>query len=493
MKVYKRVIAAAMTAMLLFTMGGTARAEDVAADPAADTAADAEEQLTEQQKQEAKIEAEVYAMPVESNGLPGWPQGPGTYGEGAIVMDIGSGAILYAKNIDAAFYPASITKVLTALVALENSQMTDEVKFTDDSVSFMEYGDASIGMRSGEVLSMKDALYGMLLASANEVAHAIAENATGSGYDDFIQKMNDDVAALGGVNSHFVNPNGLHDENHYTCARDMALIGAAAFRIEDFRTITKTLEYTIGPTNLEPESRVFQQNHKMLYPDNKEYYQYCVGGKTGYTDQALSTLLTYADDGEFQLVSVVLKTHGIHVYPDTTNLMNYAFGNFSKVSIADNEKSGEFELKDPSAYVVLPEGVTFADLKSTVKDGKVTYTYNDNIVGTAEVTEKTPIDSVAKSTKNTVKPNTDSEKNTKSQKKQDGGVLSGILTWLKNADPVVLGGIGAAVLVIVILLIVLAVRSHQKKKRRRARREELLRRRREAQRRNGRENKRKNI
>src|SRR5699024_7756966 len=138
-----------------------------------------------------------YDRQPETNSLTGWPKGPQVYGNAAIVMDVNSGAVLYAKSIDDKHYPASITKMMTALVALENSSMDDEVLFSQDSVDILEWDYASIGMTPGEILSMEDAMYGMLLASANEVAYAIAEsvgNKLGGGYEAFIQKMNDRAA-----------------------------------------------------------------------------------------------------------------------------------------------------------------------------------------------------------------------------------------------------------------------------------------------------------
>lgn len=210
----------------------------------------------------------AYDAVPETNGLKNWPQGPHVYANSAIVMEMNSGAILYGKKINDKHYPASITKLLTALVALENADPDDEVYFSEDSVSFLEYGDASIGMRPGEILSMNDALYGMLLASANEVSYAIAESVgkkMGGGFETFIQKMNERCEELGCTGSHWTNANGLHDENHYTTAHDMALIGSAVYQFDKFREVTQTLNYTIPPTNLVNESRTFQQNHKMLW------------------------------------------------------------------------------------------------------------------------------------------------------------------------------------------------------------------------------------
>ena len=213
----------------------------------------------------------AYDIVPDTNNIRGWPQGPHVYGNSAVVVDMDSGAVLYGKKADERHYPASITKLMTALVALENSEPDDEVLFSQDSVSFLEYGDASIGMTPGEILSMNDAMYGMLLASANEVSYAIAESVgklMGGDYNTFLQAMNDRAEELGCTDSHWMNANGLHNDQHYTTAHDMARIASAVYQFEEFRTVTQTLNYTIGPTNLVGESRTFQQNHKMLWPGN---------------------------------------------------------------------------------------------------------------------------------------------------------------------------------------------------------------------------------
>ena len=277
----------------------------------------------------------AYDAVPETNGLENWPQGPHVYANSAIVMEMNSGAILYGKKINDKHYPASITKLLTALVALENADPDDEVYFSEDSVSFLEYGDASIGMRPGEILSMNDALYGMLLASANEVSYAIAESVgkkMGGGFETFIQKMNERCEELGCTGSHWTNANGLHDENHYTTAHDMALIGSAVYQFDKFREVTQTLNYTIPPTNLVNESRTFQQNHKMLWVGAHYSYDYCTGGKTGYTTNAGNTLVTYAKRGNSILIAVVLNsTNG--AFPDTASLLDYGFNNFEKADL----------------------------------------------------------------------------------------------------------------------------------------------------------------
>ena len=342
----------------------------------------------------AKVEEatnKAHEMSIASNAWQGWPEGPATYGEAAIVMDAKSGAILYAKNIDGKAYPASITKILTALVALENARPEDKVTITDSCIDFLEYGDAHIGLAPGEEITLDDALHALLLASANEAAYAIGAN-VGESYEWFINQMNTRAEELGAVNTHFMNTNGLQDVEHYTTAHDMALITRELLLShEEFQTISKTLQYTIAPTNLQPESRVFQQKHKMFYEGNTYYYENVVAGKTGYTQEALNTLVTCADDGNMQLVCVVLKTYGKNVYPDTRALFDYAYTNFQKVPIAENEKSKDFEKIDEEAYVVVPQGVEFKDLEYKItpseKDkatGSVNYSYKGTTVGTAE-------------------------------------------------------------------------------------------------------------
>jgi len=364
----------------------------------ADEAEDAEKKAAEEAL--AKEKAAVLALPVETNALTNWPQGPGVYADSAIVMDIESGAILYAKRINEKHYPASITKVLTTLIALENGELADEVLFTQDSVDFLEPGDAYIGMRPGEILTLEDSLHAVLLASANEVSHAVGESVgakMGGDYDTFIQEMNDRSEALGCTGSHWMNTNGLHHDEHYTTAHDMALIGSEVYGWEQFRKTTQTLQYTIPPTNLEEESRTFQQKHKMLHESNQYYYPYCTGGKTGYTDQARTTLITFADNEQLKLVAVNMRSYGAQVYVDTTAMFDYVFANFSKKSISgheDQNKVERFLTEDP--YVVLPEGVTLDQLEVTYEvdeDGEerqaiARYTYENQPVGNVDVVLK---------------------------------------------------------------------------------------------------------
>ena len=182
-----------------------------------------ESEMTEEEKaakaeKEAREKAlkEAYELPVQTNEIKNWPEGPGTYGDSAIVMDADSGAILYAKNIDKKEYPASITKVLTALLAFQYGNMEDTVTISDHALSCLGSGYASIGLKAGDKISLEQALYATLLASANEAACAVGETVAAEhdqDYDWFIRQMNTTCKNLGGTNSNFTNTNGVYDEN----------------------------------------------------------------------------------------------------------------------------------------------------------------------------------------------------------------------------------------------------------------------------------------
>ena len=394
-KFIKRMLSICLSAFIVMGQASAVMAEE-GQNGTAQQEADGETQNAQPMTREEERQA-GYAMPVDTNSLAGWPEGPGVYGSAAIVMDMNSGAVPFGKNIDEKRYPASITKLLTALVALENSELTDEVEITNDSIACLSPGDSHIGMTPGEIISMDDALHALLLASANEVAHAIAESVgakMGGNYDTFIQKMNERAEELGCTGSHWTNANGLHEEDHYTTAHDMALIASAVYQYDEFRRISQTLSYTIPPTNLVNESRTFQQKHKMLWSGNKNYYEYTTGGKTGYTDNARTTLVTMADNGELQLAAVVLYDFGQDAYVDTKAMFEYVFNNFSKIKLGGQDKPENVQsFTDPDAYVLLPDGVEFTDLDQEITDedaaagtAVISYTYEGQAVGSADVT-----------------------------------------------------------------------------------------------------------
>ena len=471
----KRLLSVLLVAVLCLGMSMTSYAAPQITPEEQPPADLTEEELKAFQTEQLK---KYYDMPIATNDIKGWPQGPGTYGEAAIVMEVGTGAILYGKNVDDQHYPASITKVLTALIALENGQLSDSVTFSHDCVSFLQPGDSSVGLKEYNVITLVQTLYATLLASANEAAYAVAENVgknAGHDYQWFIEQMNARCKELGGSNSNFVNANGLHDENHYTSARDMALIGRELFKHPEFFEIVQTKQYEI-PASDTCQQHIFQQKHKMLQPDNSNYYEYAIGGKTGYTSDALSTLITMADNGNLKLVCVVLRTHGKNIYPDTTNLFNYAFDNFQKIAIKDQETSEDISeiLEDASGencgYVVVPKGVEFSDLDMEMKVDKenndeavLTYTYEGSLVGSAraKVSEKYKKEHTA----NIKKQEKNSDKN--SDNKEDA---SGKKSLTKKLIIVFIAVLLLLVLLFIIRLIQYRRRMKRKRRRRRRRR-----------------------
>ena len=272
---------------------------------------------------------ESYEWEIQSNNIPGWPEGPKVMAETAIVMDMDTEEILYAKGIDEKRAPASTTKILTAMLAIEKVPFETQITFTDE-VNNIEAGSTHIGIKPGETLTMKDCAYAILLASANEVSSGVAEF-IGTTVPAFVDMMNQRAKELGCTNTHFVNANGLYDENHYTTARDLAIIAKAAFQNETFREVVKTPYYIVPKTNITDEERWLNNHHKMIL-QGSEYYEGCLGGKTGYTEKAGNTLVTYAERNGRKLVCALLAdVNVVAQYTDTKALLDYGFDSFQRL------------------------------------------------------------------------------------------------------------------------------------------------------------------
>lgn len=275
------------------------------------------------------------SLPVETNDIVGWPDGPIIGAQSAVVMDVATGTLMYSKNPHDELFPASTTKLLTGLLVIENTSMDEMVTFSSDAVWNIDRGSTHLSIDVGEQLSVEDCLYGLLLASANEVAYALAEH-VGGDMDTFVQMMNDRAQALGCKNTHFSNSNGLPRDDHYTSAYDLALIARECFKNETFCTICGTTKYTIKPTNKQPEERPIT-NHQKLLPGFKYEYEGFLGGKTGYTEVARQTLVSCAERGGMRLICVVMKEEAPKQFTDTIELFDYAFSSFQCSSIADLE------------------------------------------------------------------------------------------------------------------------------------------------------------
>lgn len=271
-----------------------------------------------------------YYQEPDSNQIKGWPEGPNIEAEAAIVMDITTGTIIYSKNMDKKMYPASITKVMTALLASEYLEMDAHFVMSESAAFGIEPGSSSIYGDTDEEFTVEQAMMGLMLESANEMALALGEEVSGS-TKKFVELMNERAAQLGCTNTHFNNPNGLPDETHYTTAHDMALITRAAYQNPIARAVMSTGYYEIPPTNKQPETRYLTNHHKML--SGKEYaYSGVLGGKTGYTMAAGNTLVTFAKRGNMALVAVVLQSVG-GGYADTAAILDYGFSEFERISL----------------------------------------------------------------------------------------------------------------------------------------------------------------
>ncbi len=254
----------------------------------------------------------------------------------AYLIELGSGEVLFAKNANEDRYPASITKIMTAMVVLEHCALDEEVTFSHASVTDLEDGGFDARFKEGEVLTVEQCLYALMLDSVNSCGYALAEHVAGS-IEGFAALMNEKAAAIGCTNSNFTNPHGLNDDKHRTTAHDMALIMWNALQNEDFYRIDSTVTYTIEPTEKNPSGYTFSMNHKMLHSDSEYYYDTAVAGKTGYTSLAFNTLVTYAKRDGAELIAVVMKeTQGGGVrYSDTKKLLDYGFDKFQMTDISN--------------------------------------------------------------------------------------------------------------------------------------------------------------
>lgn len=255
--------------------------------------------------------------------------------ETAVMIDADTGQVLFEKDMNRKMFPASLTKIMTAILALENGDMdsilTADQEIIDDVYS---YGleTSHIALTVGERISLKDALYACLLESANDATALIAKSIGGS-LDHFVEMMNEKAQELGAGNTHFVNSHGLHDDNHYTTAYDLALITKYALTLPDFEKIISTDQYTMAPTNNQESERYFWNQNQMI--QSSYYYdEDVVGGKLGWTEEANNTMMALGERDGRRLICVLLKSVAANAkYQDCEALLNYGFENFKSIPI----------------------------------------------------------------------------------------------------------------------------------------------------------------
>ncbi|SHI70278.1 D-alanyl-D-alanine carboxypeptidase family protein [Lutispora thermophila] len=250
----------------------------------------------------------------------------------AILMDAKTGRILYEKESEVQRFPASTTKIMTAILCIEQGNLNDIVTIGTNP-PLIEKGSSQIYLIPGEQLTLEQLLYAMMLESANDAAVAIAEHISGS-VEEFAKLMNKRARELGALNTNFVNPNGLHDDTHVTTAKDMALIAKHAMTLPKFREVVSTLKYTIPATNKQPERNYITNTNKLLWQTYKKYsYEYAIGIKTGYTTKAKHNLVAGALKDGMELISVVMNENSTNsdanMYTNTIALFEYGFNNFT--------------------------------------------------------------------------------------------------------------------------------------------------------------------
>lgn len=315
---------------------------------------------------------------VDTNKIQGWPQAADIASDAGILMDADTGTVLFDKGGDQQRYPASITKIMTLLVAVENSSMDEQVTFTETGVRNVAADSSNINSKVGEVMTMQDCLHALMIISANDAAAQIAEHVGGT-EQNFIDMMNQRAAEIGCTNTHFANSSGLPDENHYSSAKDMALIFREGLKNKDFRSVIGDADYTIQPTNMTSDKRVMHTHHPMFAPESDIYYPGCIGGKTGFTNLAAHTLVTAVEQNGTTYIAVVM--HGVELSTcclDSKALFDYGFGNFTKTAV-------------DGGSVILPKGMDVNALttKSESSNGKIETVYyaGDHQVGTSTVDE----------------------------------------------------------------------------------------------------------
>ena len=351
-------------------------------------------------------------MPVKSNSVENWPIGPAVSSYSAVLMDADTGVILYEKNAHEKMYPASTTKLMTSLLAMEKegANLNDLVDFSYDAVMSVPRDASNMGIDPGEKMTLEECLYGILVVSANEVANAVAEYVSGD-IDSFVNLMNSRAKELGCTDTHFNNAHGYTDPNHYTSAYDLALMARPFFKNELLSKICRTPTYHWYATEYQPDDFILGSTNYFFR--GTKSCDGLVGSKTGYTDESRNTLVSCAERNGMKLICVVMKEETPYQYDDTNLLFDYGFSNFEKVKVYDYETkytvtdesffhsdsdvfgdSRPIFTMDSSSMVILPKTLTFKDLNSSLsfdslagseKVATVNYDYKGVYLGKADI------------------------------------------------------------------------------------------------------------
>ncbi len=349
-------------------------------------------------------------LPVASNQTENWPVGPAVGCYSAILIDAETGTILYEKNSHEKMYPASTTKLMTCVLAMEkeDANLNDMVDFSWDAVMTIPRDSSNMGMDAGEKMTLEECLYGILVVSANETANAVAEYVAGD-IPTFVEMMNNRALDLGCTDTHFVNPHGYYHEDHYTSAYDLAQIARVFFKSELLSKISRTPRYHWYATEYQPDDFILASTNYFFR--GKKECEGLVGSKTGFTDESRNTLVSCAERNGMKLICVIMREETPYQYDDTNLLFDYGFSNFEKVRVCDYETkytvtdesffhsdsdvfgdSSPILSMDNASTIILPKTVSFEDLHSSIamtedsdKIATVTYDYNGVYLGEAGI------------------------------------------------------------------------------------------------------------
>lgn len=325
-------------------------------------------------------------LPIETNAIEGWAVGPETTARTACLMDANTGAVLYNKGMTERMYPASTTKVMTALLVLEHAQLDEVFAFTETGVAMAYGGSSNLITQVGEQFTVEDAVYALMLKSANDFAAQIAEYVGGT-LENFVQMMNDKAAELGCVNTHFTNPHGMPDDDHYSCAYDLCLIMQEASKNEDFCRISSATHYQIPATHLTDARNI--ETHNGLIMEGESHYDGAIAGKTGYTDAAWCTYVSVAERNGMKLIEATMKApNNPTSFADAAILYDYGFGSFQNLMVKETG-DGYY-----GGLITVPNGVTVDAVTTTQGEAvdtilgtmvEETYSYHGHEVGSIAI------------------------------------------------------------------------------------------------------------
>ncbi len=274
------------------------------------------------------------------------------YSESCILIEANTGTILYGKNENQKMFPASTTKILTAIIAIEKCNLDDAVIVQKSAISSIPAGYSSAYLSEGEQVTVRDLLQVFLIHSANEAGYVLAEHISGS-VSNFADLMNSKSKEIGCTNSNFVNPSGIHNENHYTTAEDLAKIASYCMKNKTFRSIVSMKKCTIAPTN-KSDSRTYKNTNDLINPSSKYYTPECIGIKTGYTSEAKNCLVAGFTKNGLNLISIVLGSPTIQGISstrcvDSITLCKYGYSNYEMKKFATKgETISSIDIKNGS-------------------------------------------------------------------------------------------------------------------------------------------------